>query len=50
MIYFSSERFTVQLVSPIWLFLVKLLAVSCASFYLFERPVLKLITRTRSSK
>jgi len=50
MIYFSSERFTVQLVSPIWLFLVKLLAVSCVSFYLFERPVLKLITRTRSSK
>jgi peptidoglycan/LPS O-acetylase OafA/YrhL len=50
MIFFSSERFTVLSVSPIWLFLVKLLAVSCVSFYLFERPVLKLITRTRSGK
>lgn len=50
MIFFSSEGFTEPLVSPIWLFLVKLLVVSCVSFYLFERPVLKLITRTRSSK
>jgi peptidoglycan/LPS O-acetylase OafA/YrhL len=50
MIFFSSERFTVLSVSPMWLFLVKLLAVSCVSFYLFERPVLKLITRTRSGK
>jgi peptidoglycan/LPS O-acetylase OafA/YrhL len=50
MIFFSSERFTVLSVSPMWLFFVKLLAVSCVSFYLFERPVLKLITKTRSSK
>lgn len=50
MIFFSSARFTVLSVSPIWLFIVKLLAVSCVSFYLFERPVLKLITKTRSSK
>jgi peptidoglycan/LPS O-acetylase OafA/YrhL len=50
MIFFSSEHFTIQSVSPIWFFLVKLIAVSCVSFYLFERPVLKLITKTSSSK
>jgi peptidoglycan/LPS O-acetylase OafA/YrhL len=50
MIFFSSGGFMEPSVSPIWFFLVKLLAVSCVSFYLFERPVLKLITRTGSSK
>lgn len=50
MIFFSSDHFTVQSVSPIWLFLVKLLAVSCLSFYLFERPVLRLITKTSTRK
>jgi peptidoglycan/LPS O-acetylase OafA/YrhL len=50
MIFFASERFTVLSVSPMWLFFLQLLAVSCVSFYLFERPVLKFITRSRSSK
>lgn len=50
MIFFSSERFSELSVSPMWLFFAKLLAVSCVSFYLFERPVLRLITRTRSNK
>ena len=50
LIFFSSDHFTVQSVSPIWLFLVKLLAVSCVSFYLFERPVLKLITKISKIK
>lgn len=50
MIFFSSEHFMVQSVSPIWFFLVKLLAVSCVSFYLFERPVLRLITKTSTKK
>jgi peptidoglycan/LPS O-acetylase OafA/YrhL len=46
MIYITSEHFMIHSLSPVWLFLVKLLAVSMVSFYLFERPVLRLAMKT----
>ena len=45
MIFFSTQHFMIHAISPLWPFLVKLLAVSAVSFYLFERPVLKLIAK-----
>ena len=48
MIFFTTDHFMIHAISPLWLFLVKLLAVSALSFYLFERPVLKLIAKART--
>ena len=45
LIFISSHRFTMGSVGPLWLFLAKLLACAVVSFYLIERPLLKLFTK-----
>jgi len=44
MIFIASGHFTMGTVGPLWVFLAKLFAVALASFYLLERPILKLAT------
>ncbi len=45
MIFFATDHFTIQAITNIPLFLLKLLAVAILSFYLIERPILKLISQ-----
>lgn len=45
MIFFSTDHFTIQAITNIPLFLGKLLAVAVLSFYMVERPILKIIAR-----
>lgn len=49
MIFLSTDHFTIRAITNVPLFLGKLLIVAAFSFYLFERPVLKLLTK-RSSR
>jgi peptidoglycan/LPS O-acetylase OafA/YrhL len=48
MIYISSQHFMIHaLLVPKWEFFLKLLVTAILSFYLVERPFLKLVSRTR---
>ena len=45
MIFFSTDHFTIQAITNIPLFLGKLLIVGALSFYIIERPILKLVAK-----
>ncbi len=47
MIFILSGHFTMGSVGPLWIFSAKLFAVALVSFYLVERPLLKIAVRSQ---
>jgi peptidoglycan/LPS O-acetylase OafA/YrhL len=45
MIFFATDHFTIQAISNVPLFLLKLLGFAIVSFYIVERPILELISK-----
>lgn len=48
MIYISTQHFQIHAIYPMWEFFVKLLGISIISFYFIEKPILKLLTKTKN--